>query len=346
MIEQIGFGIVAAVLVISGLRVVTSDNLVRSVLWLAITLSATAVVFVMLSAPFMAGIQLLLYTGGVITLMLFGVMLTSRGGGVIVRSESADGLRGMTTAGVLFGVIGAALYGSRHELPNAMGPLNVTTAELGQSFLTDNLLAFEVLSILLLAAMIGAIVLARPTDHGTPKVAKRFRGRVPADADTEAEDVEEAEDAEDAEPDEADVDDTDDDAEAQAEPEETDAGAETEVDAEARAEDADGEAEAEAEPETDAEAVVDVDAAPSADADARTDADADANANADARTDADAAEGDAGPHADPDRAADTADAHAAQANSEPAVDAAPPSGADTTDATAEADAANAPREEE
>jgi len=70
MIERIGFAIVALGLLVSALRVVTSKNLVHSVLWLGATLVTTAIAYVMLSAPFIASIQILLYTGGVITLML------------------------------------------------------------------------------------------------------------------------------------------------------------------------------------------------------------------------------------------------------------------------------------
>lgn len=178
MIEQIGFGLVGMVLVFSGTRVVTSDNLVRSVLWLALTLCSTAVLFLMLSAPFLAGIQLLLYTGGVITLMLFGVMLTNRETGVIVANERSPSVHAGLLASAIFGMITAALFASRDALPiSPEGASEVTTATLGQSFLTDHLLAFEVLSVLLLAAMIGAIVLARRSDFGTedePRI-----GRVP-----------------------------------------------------------------------------------------------------------------------------------------------------------------------
>ena len=69
---------VAALLIISAMGVVLSKNLVHGVFWLAGTLIATAAMYVFLEAPFLAGIQIVLYTGGVITLMLFGVMLTQR----------------------------------------------------------------------------------------------------------------------------------------------------------------------------------------------------------------------------------------------------------------------------
>lgn len=182
MIEQIGFGVMAVILLFSAIRVVTSDNLVRSVLWLALTLGATAILFVMLSAPFLAGIQILLYTGGVITLMLFGVMLTNRETGVIIANESSSSARGGLVAAATFGVIASALFSSSDALPvRAEGADPVSTAALGRSFLTEHVLAFEVLSLLLLAAMIGAIVLARRSDFGDERRpgARRVPSRAP-----------------------------------------------------------------------------------------------------------------------------------------------------------------------
>jgi NADH-quinone oxidoreductase subunit J len=163
--EQVGFGIIATSLVLGALLVVGGKNLIHCVLWLGVTLATTAVLFVFLGAPFLAGIQVLLYTGGVITLMLFGVMLTRRHELLMIENETSPGRRlpAFIAAAAFFGIVAAAGY--RSELPAQLGA-PTTTAEIGRSFLTDHLLAFEVLSVLLLAAMIGAIVLARRLDHG------------------------------------------------------------------------------------------------------------------------------------------------------------------------------------
>lgn len=167
MMEQIGFAVVGLALLFSATRVVSSDNLVRSVLWLTLTLCSTAVLFVMLSAPFIASIQIILYTGGVVTLMLFGVMLTNREAGVLIANERSTSARAAIVATASFCIITAALFASEDALPvRAQDATQVTTAALGVSFLTEHLLAFEVLSVLLLVAMIGAIVLARRTDFG------------------------------------------------------------------------------------------------------------------------------------------------------------------------------------
>lgn len=170
--DQIGFGIVAACLLGSALLVVTSKNLVHSVLWLAVTLGTTAALFVLLRAPFLAGIQVLLYTGGVITLMLFGVMLTRRLDEVFIENESSKNrmFPAFAAASLIFGVVAGATY-ETEGLPAAPGR-TTTTEEIGKSILTEHLLAFEVLSILLLAAMIGAIVIARKLDPA------KERGRI------------------------------------------------------------------------------------------------------------------------------------------------------------------------
>lgn len=167
MTEKIAFGIITAAVLYSAFRVVSARDLVHSVLWLGVSLGGTAPLFVLLEAPFLAGIQVLLYTGGVITLMLFGLMLTRRGEGVHIENERSR--RGW--AAVIAILVFAVLVGATLDtpLPQQIQPA-ATTKDFGTSFLVDHLLAFEVLSLLLLAAMIGAIVLARKRDHGAPGV--------------------------------------------------------------------------------------------------------------------------------------------------------------------------------
>ncbi|MEB2313535.1 MAG: NADH-quinone oxidoreductase subunit J [Sorangiineae bacterium] len=165
MMDQLAFGAVSAGLLLSALLVVSTRNLVHAVLWLAVTLVMTAVLFVTLSAPFVAGIQILLYTGGVITLMLFGVMLTRRQDGTRIEAEVSPGRRGpaLLAAAALFGVLAGAL--SKTPKLGATTSTVTPTEAIGHSFLTDNVLAFELLSVLLLATMIGSIAVARRHDH-------------------------------------------------------------------------------------------------------------------------------------------------------------------------------------
>lgn len=168
MLSWIAFVVLGLVLLFAARKVVVSQDLVHSVLWLAVTLVATAGLYVTLHAEFLAAVQVMLYTGGVITLMLFGIMLTRRMSAIRIEHGSQRRLRGAVIALAGFVLVGLAVTragdrgaGTGMGTPDGM-PFN--TAELGRLFLTDLMLPFEVLSILLLAAMIGAIVLARKTD--------------------------------------------------------------------------------------------------------------------------------------------------------------------------------------
>ena len=157
MSSTIGFGLVSAVILVSALFVVRSQNLIHAVLWLALTLLGTAALYAQLNAPFLAGVQVLTYVGGVVTLMIFGVMVTRRHEGVEAPSETDFDELGFIFAAALFVVLIVALWKS---LPVPLEAPGATTGQLAHP--TDEyLVAFEVLSLLLLAAIVGAVVLAR-----------------------------------------------------------------------------------------------------------------------------------------------------------------------------------------
>lgn len=161
--QTIGFAIVAACALVSALFVVRSGRLIRAVLWLGVTLVATAALYAMLGASFLAGVQVLVYVGGVVTLMIFGVMVTRRHEGIVVEIESARTGRAALIALGLFGVVATAIRTTPGiDAPNVAS--TVTTADLGRALLRDHVLAFEVMSFLLLAAIVGAIVIARRRD--------------------------------------------------------------------------------------------------------------------------------------------------------------------------------------
>jgi NADH:ubiquinone oxidoreductase subunit 6 (subunit J) len=171
MLSDVAFYIVGLVLLASAFRVVTSENLVHTVLWLGVTLATTAVLFVFLGAAFMAAVQLILYTGGVLTLMLFGVMLTNRDSGfVMVKNPAARRLVGSVIALGVFGMLTVAILRTP-GLPNSEAKV-IGAQTIGASVLTEHVLAFEILSLLLLAATLGAIVLARRNDAGDERELK------------------------------------------------------------------------------------------------------------------------------------------------------------------------------
>lgn len=171
MLELIGFSVVSAALAVSAIYVVSGKNLVHSVLMLAMLLFTTAVLFVLLNAPFLAGIQVMLYAGGVVTLMLFAIMLTRRAGGVAISNETvrARRLPAALLCGGLFALICWAVANTE-EFPDGANTA-LGTRDLGVALFTEQALSFEVLGALLLAATIGAIVLARKRDHGEPEPA-------------------------------------------------------------------------------------------------------------------------------------------------------------------------------
>jgi NADH:ubiquinone oxidoreductase subunit 6 (subunit J) len=163
ILANLGLFVVALSMVACATCVITSRNLVHSVFWLAGMLLSTAVLFIALEAPFLAGIQVLLYTGGVITMMLFGVMLTLRQAGNYIPNLSEHAPGRAAVAG-LFGVTLLSAIWTTPELAAMAPSASGSAGDIGQLFLGRYLIAFEALSMLLLAGMIGAIVLARKGD--------------------------------------------------------------------------------------------------------------------------------------------------------------------------------------
>jgi len=161
--SELGFGLLAFLLVgFPAIRVVTSGDLVRAVLWLAGTLLGTAVVYALLHAPFLAGVQVLTYVGGVVTLMIFGVMVTRKYDGTTVAIDGTSRVRGAIAALAFFGIVAFAIFRTDLSELNAVEP--PSTQELALALLDRYQIAFEVASVLLLAAIISAVVLARRRD--------------------------------------------------------------------------------------------------------------------------------------------------------------------------------------
>jgi len=161
-LEILGMSVLALVVLGGALGTVLSKNLVHSVLWLALVLVATAGVYARLCAGFLAGAQILLYAGGVITLAIFAVMLSSRmEGGPILHGSAKQG-RGAVVALAVAALLCGVLLQTELSIPRDL-PV-VDAAEIGRSFLVEYVLPFEVLSVLLVAAMIAALTIARRED--------------------------------------------------------------------------------------------------------------------------------------------------------------------------------------
>jgi NADH:ubiquinone oxidoreductase subunit 6 (subunit J) len=156
----VGFWAVALVLLASSLAVVLVPNLFHSVLFLAVALVATAVIFLFLDASFLFGVQLLLYAGGVVVLVVFAIMLTERLVGTGIRQASHGIVNGaIVSAAVFIGVIGFLLQVG--PAPVAKAAEGDRTVALARAFLGPYAVPFELLAVLLVGALLGALYFAR-----------------------------------------------------------------------------------------------------------------------------------------------------------------------------------------
>ena len=163
MAETIAFWSLAAVLVGSALAVVLSKNLFHSVLWLALALTGTAGVFLLLEAEFLAAVQLLLYAGGVVTIVVFAIVVTERLVGERITQTNRRITAGAVTSLALVALVVNALL--QEPLATTRQPFTADlTRTIGESVLTRFVLPFELLGVLMLAAMLGAVYFARPEE--------------------------------------------------------------------------------------------------------------------------------------------------------------------------------------
>ena len=162
-LSDLAFWVLSVLLVGSALAVVLSKNLFHAVLWLALALTGTAGVFLLLNAEFLAAVQLLLYAGGIITVVVFAIVVTERLIGERLSQTNRGVVSGALVSGGLLAIIVSTLM--QRQLP--LTPLPQTgdlTRLVGQQVLTTFVFPFELLALLMLAAMLGAIYFARPED--------------------------------------------------------------------------------------------------------------------------------------------------------------------------------------
>lgn len=159
-VTELTFYLFATVTVVSAAVVVFSRSLIYSAFALLFTFFGVAALYVLLGADFLAATQLVIYVGGILVLLLFGVMLTHKLYDLNLKTGSYQFFPGLLIMGTVFltlyGAISRTTWYSAGERP--MAP---TTAEIGTMFMTDYILPFEVASVLLLLALIGAAMLVR-----------------------------------------------------------------------------------------------------------------------------------------------------------------------------------------
>jgi NADH-quinone oxidoreductase subunit J len=165
---DLAFAILAVVMIGAAIRVVTTKNVVHAALYLVVVLAGVAADYILLASEFVALTQVLVYIGAIVVLFLFGIMLTRAelGSSDDLDNDTPQKVVAVVVGLLLAGTMGWALWDRWHGdriavVGRTTVELNQTTQQISDSIFGTYLVAFEVSSVMLLAALIGAIVLAR-----------------------------------------------------------------------------------------------------------------------------------------------------------------------------------------
>jgi NADH-quinone oxidoreductase subunit J len=163
--QNVFFYLIAVTMAVSAIRVVTVRNVVHAAMYLVVVLAGVAAQFILLASEFIAAAQVLVYIGSVIVLVLFGVMLTRAKLGKDVNLTNDYWYVGAATAVMVFAVMAYALvdhFGDdRLDAEATATQVAGNTEQVSDAIFSTYVVPFEALSVLLLAALVGAIVLAR-----------------------------------------------------------------------------------------------------------------------------------------------------------------------------------------
>lgn len=157
------FYFLSVVAVVSALLVITRRNPVHSALALIVTLLSIAGLYLMLYAPFIAGVQIILYAGGIMVLFLFVIMLVNLEQNEREEQFSKQWPIALVASTVLATLLGIALVRGKTVFPAIGAPLpeSTNTQALGMMLYRDYVFPFEIASVLLLVAIVGAVVMAK-----------------------------------------------------------------------------------------------------------------------------------------------------------------------------------------
>ena len=156
------FLIIAALVIASGFWVVFSPNLIHSAVSLLFTLFGTAGLYIFLYADFIAATQVVIYVGGILVLIIFGVMLTTRIDTPSIAASSKNQYIGGIGAFIIFVIQVGVIFNTPWHIGGEQSR-ETTVGSIGNLLLNKYLLPFEIVSILLLAALMGAALLSRRT---------------------------------------------------------------------------------------------------------------------------------------------------------------------------------------
>ncbi|HTK82201.1 MAG TPA: NADH-quinone oxidoreductase subunit J [Bacteroidota bacterium] len=158
---DIVFYFFAVITVISGATVVMSKNIIYSAFSLLFTFFGVAGLYVLLNADFLAVTQLLIYVGGILVLLLFGVMLTNKVINVDMKTGVMQTWPGAIVCGMTTGALVVIFMATDWNIVREEVTMTSTTHTLGEMFMTSYLLPFEIASVVLLVALVGAAMIAR-----------------------------------------------------------------------------------------------------------------------------------------------------------------------------------------
>jgi NADH-quinone oxidoreductase subunit J len=158
--QNIFFGLLALATVVGAIRVVTTTNVVHAALWLVLVLAAVGANFLLVGAEFVGITQILVYVGAIVVLFLFGTMLTRAPIGADPLLNNRAWYLGLVVAVPLLGILSYVLIDAFEDTEMPEETVQ-RTAEVSDSIFSQYLMPFEAIGLLLTAALIGAIVLAR-----------------------------------------------------------------------------------------------------------------------------------------------------------------------------------------
>lgn len=151
----------AIITLVSAGIVVFSRNIIYSAFSLLFTFFGVAGIYILLNADFIAVAQLLIYVGGILVLLLFGVMLTNKVISVDIKTGTVQTLPASLLVAMTAGSLCGIFYVTDWKIVQSVPEVSTTTYSLGEMFMTTYLLPFEVASVILLVALIGAVMIAR-----------------------------------------------------------------------------------------------------------------------------------------------------------------------------------------
>jgi len=158
---DIVFYVFAIIIILSAFVVVFSRNMVYAAFALLFTFFGVAALYVLLHADFLAVTQILIYVGGILVLLLFGVMLTNSVVNVEMKTGTLNTVPALVVASVVAGTLSGLFYSAWSEQPEPASAVQTTTKTIGEMLMTTYLLPFELASVILIVALIGAAWTAR-----------------------------------------------------------------------------------------------------------------------------------------------------------------------------------------